>query len=233
MQTFQDGPSSPYFHPLILSGNTTLTSIDTSLISNEMAKVLNEAPGGTCTCWGIPFDIDRLALLVEEPLTLALEPIKAKWLVFMHTSDYVSTQISSSPLLISQKGQGEDREVAAYYTISYIDGSEEKVPICRHHQIGAFQRHWGINCYEAVPFQKPHPLRAHHEQMARDWGRSQTRVNRADMQLFTNWLWAWENPYPDKDISGLYFQPVKGVVIVSAVSYGNTATMPLRWRTRA
>ena len=30
-----------------------------------------------------------------------------------------------------------------------------------------------------------------------------------------NWLWAWENPHPDKAIVGLRFEPVSGTVVVS------------------
>jgi hypothetical protein len=232
MHAFQDGPRSHHYSPLVLHGNTTFSSMDTSLLTPEMASALEEAPQGSCICWGIPFEIDRLALLAKEPISVTLDPFQSKWLIFMHTSDYVPTQIGSSPLAISRKGQGRDYEIAARYTICYEDGSQVTAPICRRYQISTFQRTWGIPCYEAVVAQKPRPMRAHHEQMAKDWGGSQTRVDPVDYGLFLEWLWAWENPAPDKKITGLVLEPVNGVVILSAVSYGNTASSPLRWQTR-
>jgi hypothetical protein len=232
MSAFQDGPRSAHFFPLVLQGNAALASLDTSLLSAEMVSALSAAPEGSCTGWGIPFEVDRLALLAKEPVSMALGPVNARWLIFMHTSDYVPTLIGSSSLASPGKGPGKDREIAATYTIAYEDGSQVSVPICRRFQIGPFQRTWGNPCYEAVAFQKPHAVRAHHEQPAKDWGFSQTRVDPADSGLFTNWLWAWENPHPEKAITGLDFRPGNGVVIVSAVSYGNTRTSPLRWQTR-
>jgi hypothetical protein len=77
-----------------------------------------------------------------------------------------------------------------------------------------------------------------------------------DRLTWINWLWAWESLYPEKAIVGIRFEPVSGVVIVSAISagdasslpFGNPSTLrqgsgqallraglrttPLRWRTR-
>ncbi len=232
MPAKNDGPRSPYFSPLVLRWNTTLAALDGSLLSGEMAAALKEASEGSCTGWGIPFEIDRVALLAHEPVSVALEPLKARWLVFLHTSDTVPTRIGSSSLIPPQMGQGRDHQIAARYTVRYQDGSEIALPIRRNYQIGPFQRHWGISCYEAVASQKPFPLRPHHEQAGGPWGESQTRVDPADYGPYTEWLWAWENPHPQKAIRGLSLEPVNGVVILSAVSCGNTATSPLRWRSR-
>jgi hypothetical protein len=47
-----------------------------------------------------------------------------------------------------------------------------------------------------------------------------------------NWLWAWENPHPEKEIVGIRFEPVSGVLIVSGISAGSVISTPLRWRSR-
>jgi hypothetical protein len=221
-----------HFSPLPFRGNTSLDSLNTRLLTPELAAVLQEAPRGSCVGWGIPFEIDRVALLARDPLEITWEPVKARWFIFMHTSDYVPTQLSSSPLLQPVKGPGRDRELAARYTLCYADGTQATADICRNYQVGPFQRHWGISCYEAVAHRKPFPVRAHHEQTARLWGESQTRVNPGDYGPLTEWLWAWENPHPEKVVGGLFLEPVNGVMILSAVSCGDTATYPLRWQSR-
>jgi hypothetical protein len=60
------------------------------------------------------------------------------------------------------------------------------VSIRRRHQIGAFQRRWGENCFESVAHQKPHPVRAVHEQSGGQWGWTQTRVASAVEGPWTN-----------------------------------------------
>jgi hypothetical protein len=53
-----------------------------------------------------------------------------------------------------------------------------------------------------------------------------------DSGSWVNWLWAWENPHPQKAIAGVRFEPVAGVVVVSAISAGEASSLPLRWETR-
>jgi hypothetical protein len=130
------------------------------------------------------------------------------------------------------RGEGQLGEHAADYVMLYQDGTEERSAIRRRFQIGPFQRRWGENAFEAVAHCKPRPRRAAHEQLAPEWGWTQTRVAMADQHGWTNWLWAWENPHPEKTITGIRFEPVSGTVVVAAVSAGNAASLPLRWRTR-
>jgi hypothetical protein len=48
-----------------------------------------------------------------------------------------------------------------------------------------------------------------------------------------NWLWAWENPHPEKKLQGIRFEPQCGTVIVSAVSRRRChGEHPLRWQRR-
>jgi hypothetical protein len=232
MNLIKDGPRSMYFSPLPFQGNASLDSLDTSLLTPELVAALPAAPRGSCVGWGIPFEIDRVALLARDPHQVAWEPVKARWFVFMHTSDYVLTQWSSSNLLGPVKGRGQNREVAARYTLRYTDGTQATADVCRNYQVGPFKRHWGMTCYDSVVHHKPFPVHAHHEQMTPLWGVSQTRVDSGDFDPLVEWLWAWENPYPEKEVAGLCAEPVSGVLILSAVSYGNTHAYPLRWRSR-
>ena len=232
MNSIKDGPSSKLFSTLPFKGNTSLDNLDTRLLTPELAAVLPEVPRGSCVSWGIPFEIDRVALLARDPLEVTWDPVKARWFIFMHTSDYVPTKLGSSSLVEPAKGPGRDQEVAARYTLRYADGTQAVADVCRNYQVGPFQRHWGISCYDAVACHKPFPVHPHHEQTARMWGESQTRVNPGDFAPLMEWLWAWENPHPEKAVTGLLVEPVNGVLILSAVSCGDTATSPLRWQSR-
>ena len=54
----------------------------------------------------------------------------------------------------------------------------------------------------------------------------------ADDGPWVNWLWAWENPHPERTIAGLRFEPAAGAIVISAISAGDVADLPLRWRSR-
>jgi hypothetical protein len=228
----QDGPVSPLFAPLALKGNTTLSGLADAGVSDEMSAALEHAPSGDCVAWGIPFEIGDVVLLADQPVSVELDPTLTQWLVFMHTSDLRQVEAGPGGLFAPMRGEGQLAEHAADYVMLYADGTQERTPIRRRHQLGAFQRRWGENCFESVAHCKPQPRRASHEQLIPGWGWSQTRATAADSGPWVNWLWAWENPHPDKAIVGIRFEPVSGVVVVSALSAGNASSLPLRWRAR-
>jgi hypothetical protein len=233
----QDGPRSPHFTPLALKGNAALPALAGVSLSESMLAAREQAPRGSGVSWGIPFEIGEVIALQDQPMSVALVPTTARWLVFLHVSDELPPETNSHGFISPMRGRGQLAEHAADYVICYADGSEARAAIRRRHQIGAFGRGWGENCFEAVAQHKVFPLRAAHEQQPPDWsdwgwGGSQTRVTAADFGNWVNWLWAWENPYPDKCIVGLRFEPVAGLVIVSAVTAGDVHSLPLRWQPR-
>ncbi|GAB4545799.1 MAG: hypothetical protein Kow0063_39990 [Anaerolineae bacterium] len=235
MPGFQDGPSSPLFTPLPLKGNVTLSALAEAGISEQMASALEHAPVGKCVAWGLPFDIGDVVVISEEVVTVELSPTRARWLVFMHTSDLRPVEPGPGGFISPMRGEGQLAEHASDYVILYADGSQERARIRRRHQLGMFQRRWGENCFEAVAHPKPRPQPAAHEQLIAGWGRSQTRVVLADgghREPWTYWLWAWENPHPDRPILGIRFEPVSGLVIVAGLAAGDASSHPLRWRAR-
>ncbi len=232
MPSTQDGPSSTLFAPLSFEGNVSLSELAGIGISDEMSRALEYAPSGRCVAWGIPFEIGDVVGITNQVASIALGPTLAEWLVFMHTSDLRPSQPGAGGFFSPMRGEGRLAEHAADYVVLYEDGTHERLPIRRRHQLGAFQRRWGENCFEAVVHHKPHARRASHEQLTAEWGWSQTRVRVADNGAWVNWLWAWENPRPDAAIIGIRFEPVSGAVVVSGISAGNASCMPLRWRTR-
>ena len=233
MSAIHDGPFSTFFSPLPLQGNANLAGLKAPGMSSEMAASLEHAPRGACVCWGIPFAIGEVAVIAEQAVTIPLPPIQTRWLVFLHTSDLRPNTPGPGGIISPMRGAGQLGEHAADYILCYNDGTQARTAIRRRRQLGAFQRPWGENCFEAVPHHKPMPVRAGSDQMQEAWGVSQMRVAMADyFGEWLNWLWAWENPYPEKWLSELCCEPVSGLVLLSAISAGNVSELPLRWRTR-
>jgi hypothetical protein len=243
MSAMLDGPRSPHFMPLPLKGNARLSSLvgdgatAVSLgMTSEMSAALGDAPSGACVSWGIPFEIGEVLILSDHPISLEISPTPARWLVFLHTSDLRPLQPGPSGFISPTRGMGQLAEHAAEYVVRYVDGSEIRSAIRRRHQLAIYQKSFmfwfGENCFEAVAHHKPHPVRGAQEQLAPGWGWTQTRVSAADEGAWVNWLWAWENPHPEKAIAGFRFEPAAGTVVISAITAGNVASLPLRWRPR-
>lgn len=228
----KDGPCSSYFKPVLFKGNVTHSGLRDFGISDEMAQATEHAPNGQCVGWGIPFEIGDVVAIRDHPVTIEIAPLAAHWLVFMHTSDVRHVTPSPVDFFSPIRGEGQLAEHACDYVLLYEDSAEKRVAIHRRYQIGAFQRRWGENCFEAVAYHKPHPVRPPHEQLGPGWGSAQTRGYSADEGSWVNWLWAWENPCPEKTIVGMRFEPRTGVVIVAAISAGDVSSLPLRWETR-
>jgi hypothetical protein len=230
MPAFYDGPASPRFAPLTLNGE--MPPMDSAVLSNEMRDALPLAPSGEGTAWGIPFRIEKPIVVGGDVVELTVEPTRAEWLVFLHTSDLRPMSWNADGFISPMRGEGHLNEQAATYVVIYDDGSEERLAVRRRHQIGAYTRSWGENSFESVTDHKPHPLRAHHEQTHPFWGYSQFRLWAADDRPWVNWLWAWKNPHPERTIVGLRLEPAEGTVLLSAVSAGSASEQPLRWRSR-
>jgi hypothetical protein len=234
----RDGPASPRFTPAPLEGNVSFEGLASAGVSEGMAKAAARAPRGACISWGIPFQIDRPVVLKDAVVTEKVARLKAGWLVFLHTSDSQPLGADERGLIRPMRGEGYLAEHAADYVVVYADGSEARAEVRRRHQIGMFRPRWGENCFQAVAHTKPYELRPLHEQPSMlldaggNWGQAETRNRAADRGPWVNWLWAWKNPEPGKEIVALRFEPKSGVTVVSGVAAGEASSEPLRWRTR-
>jgi hypothetical protein len=230
-----DGPPSSLFDPLDITGNLDISKIDSSLVSEEMAEAAKSAPTGNSVSWGIPFNINgQIIYLKDEPFKVDIKPHSGNWIIFLHTSDKQDLKKSADGFYDKPfRGIGMLNEVIANYVVIYEDGKEVGLPIRQRYHIGMFQQWWGENCIESVAHQKPGPV-GFHQKMANDeWGRIQTRVGMNDRGTWINWLWAWENPNPEKTIHGFRLEPLnKSSLILSAITIGNVRSNPLRWDSR-
>ena len=227
-----DGPASPLFTPLSFPGNLTLDDLPAVGVSETMASALDRAPSGACVCWGIPFQVEKVLLLDDRPVTITLKAVQAQWLVFMHTSDIFPENTLDGEAGFTLHGKGRLNEHAADYVVLYADGTEERAEVRRRYHVGMVRNRWGENGLHCVLHAKPHPLRLSNEQHDWNWALTQRRIRVFDREPWLNWIWAWENPHPEKVMVGIRFEPVNGKLLISAISAGTSSHLPYRWETR-
>ena len=175
MPAHKDGPVSPLFAPVPLKGNIRIDDLAGAPVSKEMKDKLPHVPVGPLTSWGIPFQIGKVLLVRDKPVTVKVDRLKTRWLVFMHACDRKAYEPGQGGIVSPYKGFAHLGNHAADYVIVYADGAELRLPIlCRRH-VGPFWRPWGENCFEAVGYKEPCPIcsdgRDKVELMA--WGRQQ------------------------------------------------------------
>ena len=233
MPEIVDGPASSRFTPLILKGNTSLAGLAEMGVSQAMTSAVDHAPCGACVGRGIPFQVEEVIVIKDQAFEIAIPPTAAGWFIFLHTADAQRPERNRDGFISPMRGNGHLGEVLATYVMCYEDGAEERVPIRGRFQISPFQRNWGEECFEAVPYQKAYPMEPLNPRQPMPWGVAQTRLNNPHDYLWASYLWAWENPHPEKVVTGFRFEPGSGVVLISAVSAGNATSLPIRWNTRA
>lgn len=230
-----DGPASPLFDSLYIPGNLDISKIDSSVVSGKMAEVVKSAPTGNSVAFGIPFNIgEKIIYLKNETFKVNIKPRSGNWIIFLHTSDKQDMKKSADGFYEKPfRGIGMLNEDVANYVVIYEDGKEAGLPVRQRYHIGMFQQWWGENCIESVAHQKPGPVGFNQKMTNGEWGWIQTRVGMNDRADWINWLWAWENPNPEKKIKGFRFEPLnKSPLILSAITIGNVRSNPLRWNSR-
>jgi len=233
MKSAIDGCASPLFAPIPLQGYPAGDGVIASGMSEFMKRRFHEAPAGECVCWGIPFTVNDPVLIDVQPLDLSFPPVRAPWLVFMHTADLPPVSEPPAASIPGFRDWAQLEMHLADYVINYEDGGTHRVSIHRRRQINAFVR--AEFCYEAVPHQKPGTWTAGEDGRiaAVDWGFLQTRARANDQgKKWLNWLWAWENPHRDRIISGIRLEPVNGSILLFGLTRGEIDTMPFQWRSR-
>jgi hypothetical protein len=232
---YHDGPASSLFDPLDFSGNLERSGINSTLVSETMAEAIKSAPSGKAVAWGIPFRIpEQVVVLKKEPCKISFSPHTGNWIIFLHTSDHGN--LIKNPDGFYEKpfrGNGLLNEDAASYVVIYEDGREVSLPVRQRYHVGMFQQGWGENCIESVAHHKPMPISLEGEITNETWGWVQTRVSTEDRGNWINWIWAWENPNPEKKITGFRFEPSGNTpLILSAITFGKVRSNPLRWNKR-
>ena len=230
-----DGYASPLFEPVDMKGNSELSRLDTTSVSIKMAEYAKSAPTGKTVSWGIPFNIpEKVILLKDKVFKMDFTPLSGKWIVFMHTADQKVLKRDTRGFYEKPfRGIGLLNEEIARYVIIYEDDKELRLSIRHRYHTGMFQQIWGENCIESVTHHKPGPIDLDQLMANNEWGRAQTLARSNDRGNWINWLWAWENPRPEKKVRSIRFEPLNTTpLLISAITFGNVKANPLRWEVR-
>ncbi|MCL2816387.1 MAG: hypothetical protein FWD23_17470, partial [Oscillospiraceae bacterium] len=230
--------ASPYF--------TTVNITGRNLGANQTENK-NNLPSGDQTYWGIPFDCgDKFAYAGKSAgdgvpdvpsLELGFESLKTRWLIFLHASETQSETPDEYGIFKNHKGPTPLMEPVCDYIIKYSDGSEIVVPIRSRMEINDMRTWWGQGAMLAMAHTRGRSFvtsteDVHAGRKGSDWGTSQTRVHSEGDWNGNQWLYAFENPEPDKTITGMEIIKKNGNVFIFAVTASGVAGHPLRYGRR-
>jgi len=192
---------------------------------------------------GIPFSLGReggknVLLLKDETVTYAAgAPFTCRFAAFLHAVDFKDYEADEYGFVRNFKGNTSTGDVVAEYAFLYADGTRHDMPIRRRFAINEFRTLWGDGGFECVPHTKMRSVTPNTDSIyggkkdgAAPWGESQTRVmsGGSDCEM-THWIYAMENPNPEKEITGIEFIPGGEAVFVFGVSLTDLKENPLRW----
>jgi len=122
-------------------------------------------------------------------------------------------------------------EHLADYVLVYADGSEHRQPIRRRFEVNEAALIWGQRAFAARPHQEDVPLDFRGPYPAGAWGGYQTGVGEASNEPASYWLYALENPYPDREIRAIHLEPSGADrLAVAAITLYEGEEHPLRRR---
>ena len=217
-----------------ISGTQDPAKISMKGVSKDFKKRCAQSKRGKMECWGLPFDVKKVHVLHKNTASFKIKKLKTKWLCFRHVAEDFALGADSHATQYENRLHGFNKlaQRAATYHIQYADGSEVSYEIKYRHQINTANPGWGENAVDAVTEDKPVSMSG--DAMKELWGRAQTVSDVRDRNGFEyiNWICAWKNPHPKKEIIGLRLESGLGTVILSGLVACECDETPLRWQTR-
>jgi hypothetical protein len=191
----------------------------------------SEIPIGAQIFHGIPFEIGRPAnpaspcfIAFGEGAKLYQAPVRvpikkaARYVIFAHT--LLETEL--------WKGGPVGEEVARY-VIHYTNGEQIQVPIRERFEVGNFPFAFGQKPFLCVTDTKNYLLEPYNG----PWDQSGWRHTEVKWgQPRGYYLYAWANPYPDRDIQEIELIPKRYRFIVAGVTLGHLDEFPFVRTTR-
>lgn len=251
MQRSERFRPSQYFQPLDLSAvyNRSSANLAPGDCSAKWCQYAGEIPTEQVTLRGIPFQFggkegsDNIIRIEQGSVSVQPDQPLAdcRYVIFAHQADSLERQIKSDDLTWSELYRPVMGEEIGEYTLIYEDGSSHAVKIKKRFNINDFILAWGEGAFECVPHVKPRSIMTDTEASARNkpadgpsgWGNSQTRVLVGGTSHdFAIWLYALENPHPEKKIASVHLEATNGRILVYAISACNLTVNPLRWESR-
>ncbi len=199
---------------------------------------------GAQELWGIPFQLGpegqepNVVLLKDEEITLPLpESLHAAQLVFVHAADFKASSTEADGIYKPMMGTPRLGETVSVYTLHYEDGTSFEVSIKRRYQISEFKTNWGENSFESVKHLKPAAIPEKSDEgpghVVFPWGKTQIRTTfQGENAAMHHWLYALNNPTPEKAIQSITLRPEDGTVFLFGLTAMNASAHPLRWDAR-
>ncbi len=236
-----DGPRSPLFRPVRFAGTSARAALKPSILPRRLAQAFARMPEGDSVCWGIPFDIADVILVRDEAVTVTFEPVRTRWLVFLHTADPDDSLPWECGEAFLAKAGSPPKNIpvpigrpAARYAFGTLNGACHVADIRHRFEISPMQKNWGESAFAAVGHQKPMLLRSQGQDPvpAQFWGLGQWRALMPESVDQVVSLFSWRNPTPEDPIVSLRIEPQHGTVLVLGMSAGDVEDHPTRWGTR-
>ena len=202
----------------------------------ELVEALQSLPGRGQTFWGIPFALGpdegkSWLVLEDEPCTIAVNA-SASFLVVAHFCNASHDPTGQAhPPDVPLGAILRPGEVLAQYVLVYEDGSEHRQDIRRRFEVNEPVVLWGQWAFAARSHKENVSLDINGPYPARSWGRHQTGVGQASDQPASLWLYALENPHPDKGIASLRLEPTGADrLAIAGITLFHGSEHPLRHR---
>lgn len=182
----------------------------------SVREELKSVPAGVVSSWGIPFALDPegkkfLELAPKKELSVPLRG-QATHICFLHLSNPI-------------EGPACGGEHLADYIIEYADGTRSTHKIRRRFEINQIGIGWGAYSFNAMPSWMPCPLSS---EEGAYWGRAQTGLSSKGLG-FTAWVYALENPSPDKPLQSIKLRSVsEHPIAIFGITLYNGPGHPLR-----
>ncbi|MCL2059382.1 MAG: CehA/McbA family metallohydrolase [Oscillospiraceae bacterium] len=242
--------TSPHFRPIALDGRNLSAGEAVAAAAEAAAggagiregtlKHIDSLPLGAHTFWGMPFDCgDKFIYVNKNTHKVNLPSVTARYLVFLHASETPPPTPGEYGIFRNYRGDPRLMEHICDYIIHYSDGTEIAVPIRARMEINDMSVSWGQGALMAHPHTRGRAIPTVTDETRvgampeSSWGHSQTRVvpEGSDGPL-RQWVFAYENPTPDKAISSIDIVKKGGNVFLFAITAGDTASHPLRYGRR-
>ena len=237
--------ASPHFTPISMESvyNKSIQELTLEDCSEQLLSNKEHFLTGEQILTGIPFSTGsetgkNILVLKDGPITFTPEkPLQCYYMVFLHGADFHVPEYDEDGIARRSRGIPILGETVAEYVLQYTDGATEVTPIKRRFQINEFQAYWGEAGLLCVPHTKSGPVQPVTEWITKGmngpgiaWGQSQTRVNpRGSNCELTHWLFALENPYPDKEVKSIEFIPKDGTAFIFGLTTTDLISHPLNW----
>ncbi len=166
-------------------------------------------PRGAQRFWGIPFtlgpkDSAKPGLIALDAKT---KPVRVR---LSGTATHVCV-VHFCDVPKERHANLAGGEHLADYALIYADGSEHVQPIRRRFEVGQFALTWGEGAFAAVGSTMPFVLPDDPTRLG--WGHLQTGVGGGGGGAFATWVYALENPWPEKELAVIEFRPAGGLSV--------------------